>query len=49
MIVDNVIFDNHVEDNMIGILKSLNKEQLDEIITNLDLSNKSIVILKGNN
>ena len=46
MIVDNIIFDNKIEDNIIGILKSLNKKELDNIIKNLNLENKSIVILK---
>jgi len=47
MIIDNVIFDNSIESDMIGLLKSLNKEEMDEIIKNLNLSNKSIVILKN--
>lgn len=46
MIVDNVIFDNRVERDMIGLLKSLNKEELDNIIKNLNIKNKTIVILK---
>ena len=49
MIVDNIIFDNTVERDMIGLLKSLNKEELDEILKNLNLKNKSIVILKNKN
>lgn len=49
MIIDNIIFDNHVEENMIDLLKSLNKEELDNIVSNLDLSNKAIVILKSDN
>ena len=48
MIIDNLIFDNHIENNMIEILKSLNKEELDSIIKELDISNKSIVILESN-
>lgn len=48
MIIDNIIFDNHIEENMIEILQSLNKKELDSIIENLDLSNKSIIILKSN-
>lgn len=46
MIIDNIIFENKIESDMIGLLKSLNKEELDNIIKNLDLTNKSIVILK---
>lgn len=49
MIIDNIIFDNTVERNMIGLLKSLNKEELDEILKKLNLMNKSIVILKNKN
>ena len=47
MIVDNVIFDNNVERDIISILRTLNKEELDDIIKNLDLSNSSVVILKN--
>ena len=46
MIVDNVIFNDKIENNMISLLKSLNKKELDEIIHDIDLSNKSIVILQ---
>ena len=46
MIVDNVIFDNRVEDNMIEILRSLNKEEMDTIIRSIDFTNKAIVVLK---
>ena len=48
MIVDNIIFDNHIEENMINIIKSINIEELNKIIKNINLSNKSIVIIKGN-
>lgn len=47
MIVDNIIFENKIETDMIGLLKSLNKEELDNIIANLNLKNKSIVVLKN--
>ena len=46
MIVDNIIFNNKIETDMISIIKSLNKKELDNIIEKLDISNKSIVILK---
>lgn len=46
MIIDNIIFENKIESNIIGLLKSLNKEELDSIINNLNLENKSVVILK---
>lgn len=47
MIVDNVIFDNTVERNMIGLLKSLNKKELDTVLESINLKNKNIVILKN--
>lgn len=46
MIVDNVIFDNTVERDIIGLIRELNKEELNQIIKNLNLTNKSIIILK---
>ena len=46
MIVDSIIFNNKIEDDMLNILKSLNKKELDKIISTIDLSNHSIVILK---
>ena len=49
MIIDNVIFENKIEENMIDILHSLNKEELDEVISTLDLSNNEVVILKNKN
>ena len=48
MIVDNIIFDNHIEENMINIIKSINIEELNKIIKNINLSNKSVVVIKGN-
>ena len=47
MIIDSIIFDNHIESNMIDIINSLNKEELDKILSTIDLSNKSIVVLEG--
>ena len=49
MIIDNVIFENKIEENMIDILHYLNKEELDEVISTLDLSNNEVVILKNKN
>lgn len=46
MIIDNIIFENRIEEDMINLIRSLNKEELDNIISNLSLKNKSIVILK---
>lgn len=47
MIIDNIIFNNNVERDMVSLLRSLNKEEMDEIIESLDLDKKSIVVLKG--
>ena len=49
MIIDNIIFENKIEENMIDVLRSLNKEELDEVISTLDLSNNEVVILKNKN
>ncbi len=48
MIVDNIIFDNRIENHMISILKSLNMDELEDIIHHLDVSHSSVVILKNN-
>lgn len=49
MIIDNIIFENKIEENMIDVLHSLNKKELDEVISTLDLSNNEVVILKNKN
>ncbi len=46
MIVDNIVFDNHLEDNIIDMINSVNVGELNEIVKKIDFSNKSIVILK---
>ena len=46
MIVDNIIFDNKIEDDMIGLISSLNIDELNEIVKKIDFTNKNIVILK---
>lgn len=48
MIVDNIIFENKIEENMIDLIKSLNIDELNKILTHVDLTNKSIVIVKDN-
>ncbi len=48
MIVDSIIFDNKIEDNMIGLIKSINYKELNEIIKELNLKNKSIIIIENN-
>lgn len=46
MLIDNIIFDNEIEDNMIDLVRSLNIDELNLVLEELDLSNKNIVILK---
>ena len=46
MIVDNIIYENKIETSMIDLIKSMNIEELNKIIKELDLTNKSIVIVK---
>lgn len=47
MIIDNIIFEDKIEDDIIGLIKSLNIEELKEIIKEINLKNKAIVILKN--
>lgn len=46
MIVDNIIFDNKIETDIVGIIRSLNLDELNEIVRKINFDNKSIVILK---
>jgi len=46
MILDNIIFDNKIETDIISIIESLNVDELNEIISKINFDNKSIVILK---
>ena len=46
MIVDNIIYENKIEEDMIGLIKSMNIDELNKIIKNIDLTNNSIVIVK---
>ena len=46
MIVDNIIFDGKIEEDMVGLLKSLNIQEMNKVISDLSLKNYSIVILK---
>lgn len=45
MIVDSIIFDNHIEDNIVDIINSLNLEEINYIIDKIDVNNSSIVIV----
>ena len=49
MIVDNIIFENKIEENIVPIIEKLNKKEMDEIIKNLDLTNNSTIIIKSKN
>ena len=46
MIIDNIIFDNKIEDDIISVINSINIDELNEIVKKIDFNNKSIVILK---
>ena len=46
MIVDNIIFDNKIYDDTIGMIRSLNMDEMMDIVKKIDVDNKSIVILK---
>lgn len=48
MIVDSIIFENKIEEDIIAIIESLNKKELDEVIKSLDLNNTSTIIIKSN-
>ena len=48
-IMDNILFDNHIEENIIGIINELNIDELNNIIKCIDFSNCSTVILKNEN
>lgn len=47
MIIDSIIFENKIESDMISLIRSLNKKELDDIIENLNLDNKAVIILKN--
>jgi len=46
MITDNIIFNNQICDNIIGIIEELNIDEMNKVIKSIDFNNKSIVILK---
>ena len=48
MIIDNIIFDGKICDDVIGLINSLNINELNEIVQKIDFNNKSIVVLKRN-
>ena len=47
MIVDNVIFNNKIEDNMIELLRSLNKKELDKFRTDSTCTQTKLDDLEG--
>lgn len=46
MIIDNIIFDGKIETDIIGMIESLNIDELNDIVRQIDFNNKSIVVLK---
>ena len=48
MIIDNILFDGTIYEDTIGMINSLNVEELEKIIKEIDWNNKSIVILDKN-
>lgn len=46
MIIDNIIFDGKIETDTIGLIESLNIDELNDVVGKIDFSKKSIVILK---
>jgi len=46
MIIDNILFDGKIETDIIGIIESLNINELNDVLNKIDFSKKSIVILK---
>ena len=46
MIVDNIIFDNKIETDIIGLIESLNIDEMNKVLKGIDFNKKSIVILK---
>ena len=47
MIIDNIIFDNSVEEDIVDIINSLNIEEMTQIINKIDFDNVSTIILKS--
>ena len=46
MIIDNILFDGKIETDIIGMIESLNIDELNQVLEKIDFSKKSIVILK---
>ena len=46
MIIDNIIFDDKIETDIISLIESMNIDELNSIVDMIDFNNKSIVILK---
>ena len=46
MIVDNIVFDNRIEDDIISIINSISIDEINEIVKKINFDNKSIVILE---
>ena len=46
IIIDNIIYNKHLEDNPIEIIDSLNMKEFLDLIKKIDIDNTSLVILK---
>lgn len=46
IIIDNIIYNNELEDNPIEIINSLNMKEFLDLIKKIDISNTSLVVLK---
>ena len=46
MIIDNIIFDNKIEDDIVSVIESINIDELNDIVKKIDFNNKSVVIVK---
>ena len=46
MIIDNILFDGKIETDVIGMIESLNIDELNHVLEKIDFNKKSIVILK---
>ena len=46
MIIDSIIFDNTIEGDIVNIINSLNIEELNEIVKNIDFKSISTIIIK---
>lgn len=48
IIIDNIIYDGALEDDPVGVIEELNMEELEELISKLNINNTSVVVVKNN-